>query len=52
MGLNAEMAAVAESFWANAPKPIVDPIKQSVADLKAAHDPSLKLSSLYINISF
>lgn len=40
MSLNAEMAARAEGFWANAPKPIVEPIQQSVADLKAAHDPS------------
>jgi hypothetical protein len=46
MGLNAELTAVKENFFTNGPKPIVDTIKGSVADLKDVFDPSSYYSLL------
>jgi peroxiredoxin len=40
MSLNAELAEVRENFYVNAPKSIVDPIKESLSSVKAAYDPS------------
>jgi hypothetical protein len=40
MSLNAELTALREGFYAKAPKPIVDTIRGSIADLKDVFDPS------------
>lgn len=40
MSLNTELAGVRDNFHANAPQSIVDPIKESLENLKAAYDAS------------
>ncbi|KAJ5492702.1 hypothetical protein N7539_001448 [Penicillium diatomitis] len=39
MSLNTELAGVRDNFYANAPKSIVDPIRESVSSIKASYDP-------------